>query len=73
MATRQKPTRRYWALHVDGLENGSFFRMSVHGIGQFINGDFMGMLPEVPKTYANQELIEFPREIAEAHIPACCK
>lgn len=66
---------RYYALHDVGLRNGSFIRTSALGgsIAQFMNGDYMGLLDELPTTYANQPLVEYPREVAERMIPRCCR
>lgn len=78
---KSKP--RYFALHVDGLRNGSFFRVHKDGmIGQFINGDYMGGGPSflcagpivngLPTTYYQQPLVEYQAKDAEKLIPACC-
>src|SRR5215510_8405583 len=70
---KQKEAPRYFALHEWGLQNGSFFRVRKPGhCAQFINGDFMGNVGELPETYAGQPLKEFPREQAEKLIPKCC-
>jgi hypothetical protein len=64
---------RYFALHKEGLRNGSFFRVrSATVCAQFINGDFMGNVGQLPETYAGRPLVEFPREQAEELIPECC-
>jgi|GEM_PF-2780251 len=70
---KPKPTPRYFALHEEGLRNGSFFRIRRPGhCAQFINGDFMGDIGELPETYAGRPLVEFPREKARGLIPKCC-
>jgi len=65
---------RYFALHEAGLRNGSFFVMRRQGhCAQYINGDFMGNIGELPKLYAKQPLKEFPREEARKLLPDCCR
>jgi hypothetical protein len=65
---------RYFALHEEGLCNGSFFRVRKPGhCAQYINGDFMGDTGQLPEVYAGQPLVEFPREQAEKLIPKCCR
>lgn len=57
-----------WAHNVDmALENGSFVRKSKNGLGQFMNGDFMGFIDEVPKGMAR-----VPTDKAVRLIPKCC-
>lgn len=66
------PTR-YFAIHEAGLRNGSFYRVSRHGVAQWINGDCMGKIEEVPALYYKQSLVEFDRETAERLIPSVCR
>ncbi len=69
-----KQAPRYFALHEAGLRNGSFFRVRRPGhCAQFINGDFMGNIEQLPETYANQPLVEFSLDVAEKLIPKCCR
>ena len=58
-----------WAHNVEMcLRNGSFVRKSKYGLGQFMNGDFMGFIEAVPEGMA-----EIPMEKAEKLIPGVCK
>jgi hypothetical protein len=64
--------RRYWANPGgdDGLRNGSFVRERIKGKGlvQWMNGDCMGLILEVPEGFT-----EVDQEHAERLIPECCK
>jgi hypothetical protein len=58
-----------WAHNIDGcLSNGSFVRKSTCGLGQFMNGDFMGFIPAVP-----EGMTQVSTEHAEKLIPKCCQ
>jgi hypothetical protein len=62
--------KQYFALESDiegCLKNGSFVRKSKYGLAQYMNGDFMGFLSEVPK-----RMIEVPVKKAEHLIPVSC-
>ena len=61
--------RKYWANPGGdfGLENGSFLRLSKYGLAQFMNGDFMGFIDEVPEGFT-----EVSTEHAEKLIPKVC-
>lgn len=67
-----KRVRRYWANQGgdDGLRNGSFVRTLKVGKGlvQWMNGDCMGHIAEVPAGFT-----EVSQEHAEKLIPGCCK
>ena len=58
-----------WSHNVEGcLENGSFVRRSKYGLGQFMNGDFMGFIEDVP-----EGMVEVDRNLARCLIPECCR
>lgn len=77
----QAKALRYFALHEDGLRNGSFIREIQWGrskvpkltYSQFINGDYMGSTNEKPTTYADQPLVEFDVKRALKLIPGVCR
>ena len=54
------------AQHEGCLENGSFVRRSKYGLGQFMNGDFMGFIEDVPEGMVD-------RDLARRLIPECCR
>jgi len=65
---------RYFALHEQGLRNGSFFRLRGPGYcAKYTNGDFMGNIGRLPETYAGRPLLEFAPSLAEKLIPKCCR
>lgn len=43
-------------------------RRSKYGLGQFMNGDFMGFIEDVPEGMA-----EVDRDLARRLIPECCR
>ena len=58
-----------WEHNIDGcLRNGSFVRRSKHGLAQFMNGDFMGFIDEVPKGMCAVDVVH-----AFKLIPKCCR
>ena len=67
---RKAQIRRYWANPGGdfGLRNGSFVRESKYGLAQYMNGDFMGIIPAVPKGFTEVDTVH-----AEKLIPGCCK
>lgn len=75
LKTLKKPVvLRYWATGEEGLKNGSFVREIAWPEGdfsftRFINGDFMGEVPEV----ICERLDTFDIEYAQHIIPECCQ
>lgn len=66
---KQRTTYYTWAHNIDGcLGNGSFVRHSRFGLGQFMNGDFMGFIEEVP-----EGMTEVDELYAKTKIPECCR
>lgn len=79
-----KAKPRYFALHVDGLRNGSFFRVYHDGkVVHYMNGDYMGcaepfycsgpLKDGLPTTYSKQPVVEYQAKDAEKLIPSCCR
>ena len=69
MPTNTPPQYFTWSHNVEGcLENGSFVRRSKYGLGQFMNGDFMGFIEAVP-----EGMVEVDRDLARCLIPECCR
>jgi hypothetical protein len=58
-----------WEHNIEGcLRNGSFVRKSRHGLGQFMNGDFMGFIDAVPEGMCSVDTVK-----AFRLIPTCCR
>ncbi len=64
---------QYFATNAKAIENGSFVRVSPHGIARYINGDFCGYIDEIPKTYADKPMVEFDSKTARDLLPASMK
>lgn len=65
----------YLAIDAEAMHEGTFYKVSKYGISQYINGDYLGLLPRgesCPLTYAGHELIAFTRAQAKKILPACC-
>jgi hypothetical protein len=60
--------RKYYAMHDDGLRNGSFIRESDKSRARYMNGDFMGFIKDIPATFKEVET-----KHAESLIPKCCR
>lgn len=67
---KRQRSHSYWAASEDALRNGSFYRVSRLGISRFMNGDYMGMVAELPR---GGRYRQFYAVKAEELIPASCK
>ncbi len=65
---KKKVVIQYFAMHDDGLKNGSFIRHSASGLAQYMNGDFMGFVDKVPSGFEPVDV-----KHAEKLLPKCCK
>jgi hypothetical protein len=53
---------------IDALKNGSFVRTSKHGVAQYMNGDYLGMIAKVPDGLQVMDAKE-----AKQHLPKVCR
>lgn len=68
-ATQHQVQYYTWTHNIEGcLRNGSFVRNSKYGLAQYMNGDFMGFIENVPEGMSNIN----PEE-AKNFIPECCR
>jgi len=57
----------YYAYNENGMRNGSAYRVAARGkFAQYINGDYMGMVAELP----GNDLVPFTKKEAKALLPA---
>lgn len=74
MATKSKKAAGVqfytWGHNVEGcLRNGSFVKRHADGaLVQYMNGDMMGILPEVPV-----KMVEVSAALAADLLPQCCR